>query len=157
MRAAIVPAELSHVAAIAGDARQADIDELWAYARATPTDCMTLGMRMSLRSWTALYGGVPVAMFGLTPVSMVRGMGTPWMVGTNGLKPVRAQAEILRLSPPYIAEMQRLLPFLFNVVDDRNVQAKRWLVWLGFDLGEITHQGPDAIAFRFFTKGQVSG
>lgn len=118
---------------------------------------MTLGLRTSVRAWTAMLGDTPVAMFGLTPVSLLRGMGTPWMVGTNQLERPRLQRDLLRLSRPCVAEMQTLTPFLFNVVDDCNGQAKRWLRWLGFDLGQITYQGPDAVAFRYFSKGQLHG
>lgn len=152
-----MPSALACSAAIAGDARPEDIDELWAYARATPADCMWLGLRDSIRAWTAVWGDVPVAMFGLAPVSLLRGIGTPWMVGSNALRRPSLQRDLLRLSRPCVDEMQTLTPFLFNVVHEANAPAKRWLRWLGFELGQVTHQGPDAAAFRYFSKGQFHG
>lgn len=150
MIAALVAAEPQHVAAIAARARQADIDELWAQARATPAHCMTVGLQLATLAYTALLDDVPVAMLGVTPAST--GEGTPWMVTTTDLDHLPAQKALLRLSPPVIAEFLTLYPLLFNEVDNRNVRAKRWLAWLGFTLGDPEPTGCDGELFCPFFR-----
>ena len=153
MRAQIVPATAEHIAAIAGDARQADIDELWAVGRTTPADALERGLRASSQAWTALLDGVPVAMFGAAPYSILGGMGTPWMVGSNGLRSWSGQRELLRVSWPAVEAMQAQFPkILFNVVDQRNTSAQRWLRWLGFQLLDPIPVGPDGAAFTPFWR-----
>lgn len=95
--------------------------------------------------------GVPVCMFGATPYSILGGIGTPWMVGSTGLDPLSVQKELLRLSRPALARMQMAFPsMLFNVVDQRNEAAQRWLHWLGFHFLAPVPVGPDSAPFLPF-------
>lgn len=146
----MVAAQPQHIAAIAARARQADIDELWAQARATPAQCLVLGLQAATLAYTALLDGRPVAMFGVTP--HMAGEGVPWMVATTDLDDVRVQKALLRISPPVIAQFNALFPLLFNTVDDRNVAAKRWLRWLGFTVSEPEPTGCDGELFCPFFR-----
>lgn len=150
MRAQVVPAELEHVEPIVANARPADVAELWAIARATPRQCLEHGLRASVPALTALIDDAPVAMWGVTPASILGGIGAPWMVGTTALDSFAAQKDLLRLSRPGVAQMRALFPVLINVVDERNAAAHRWLRWLGFTLGEPLPMGPDRLPFRAF-------
>jgi len=92
-----------------------------------------------------------VCMFGATPYSILGGIGTPWMVGSTGLNPLSVQKELLRLSRPALARMQQAFPsMLFNVVDQRNEAAQRWLHWLGFHFLAPVPVGPDSAPFLPF-------
>lgn len=153
MRADVVPALREHVALIADDAREADVLELWAQARCTPKQAMSHGLDVSMLAWTGLLDGEPACMFGVTPFSILRGMGTPWMVGSNKLNSLSAQKHLLRASREHVALMESRFPFLFNTVDDRNESAKRWLAWLGFRFGDPIPYGADGLPFRPFWKG----
>ena len=149
--ARIVPAEVGHIAAISADAREADERELWAQGRTTPAEAMHRGMQSSRQAFTGLLDGEPVCMFGATPYSILGGMGTPWMIGSNGLTPLRAQKALLQESRAALAVLQHQFPtMLFNTVDDRNTSAKRWLKWLGFTLLDPIPYGPDRLPFRPF-------
>ena len=150
MKVEIVAAEYWHVDAIAANARQADVEELWAQARATPAEAMRRGMKLTASARTGLVDDVPVCMFGVTPYSILRGQGVPWMVGSNALDRLSVQKALLVQSRIAIAEMWDSYTLLFNTVDDRNAAAKRWLAWLGFTLLEPITCGPDRIAFRPF-------
>lgn len=150
MNVEIVPATLAHAEAIAADARQADVDELWAQARATPLSALRVGLRSTSRARTGLVDGVPVCLFGVSPFSILSGQGTPWMVGSNGLKPLRVQKALLIHSRLEFAAMRANYSVLFNAVDDRNTSAKRWLTWLGFTLLGPMIYGPDRLPFRPF-------
>jgi len=46
--------------------------------------------------------------------------------------------------------MLAVYPRLVNHVDERNEASKRWLSWLGFELGEPEPHGPFGIPFRPF-------
>ena len=89
-------------------------------------------------------------MFGVTPYSILRGHGTPWMVGTRALDVLSVQKHLLELSALEFAVMREQYNFLFNMVDDRNEASKRWLQWLGFTLLEPIMYGPDRVSFRQF-------
>jgi hypothetical protein len=152
-RAWLVPAAAEHVAPIAAHARQADIDELWAQAHATPAECMTHGIEASVRAYTAMLDDVPVCMFGVVAAEAM-GEGAPWMVGTTALDSLRAQKDVLRISRAAIAEFQALFPNLYNLVDDRNAAAKRWLQWLGFTVLPAKPLGMDGEMFcPFYQQG----
>lgn len=150
MHVEVVAAAIEHIEPIVVNARLSDVDELWAIARATPRKCLELGLRLSVQAHTALVDGVPVGMWGVTPYSILGGIGTPWMVATNALEALSVQKQLLRLSRAGLVEMREQFPLLFNVVDDRNTGAHRWLSWLGFTLGEPTPMGPDRRPFRAF-------
>src|SRR5690606_25204529 len=121
----IVPAAPEHVDPIASDPREADVAELWAVGRVTPEQAMVNGLRGSARAWTGMVDGVPACMFGATPYSILGGMGTPWMIGSNALGAWSAQKALLREARPVVDQMQAMFPkLLFNVVDQRNVQAQ---------------------------------
>lgn len=140
---------LTDVAQIAQDARQADVDELWAYARVTPDKAMVVGLTHGTHTWTAAVDGVPVCMFGVVPVSLLGGVGAPWMVGTNEL--LKNQVPLIRNSRPYVKKMLTVYSTLFNVVDSRNTLAIRWLRWCGFKVdAEEKPMGPDGVLFRPF-------
>ncbi len=146
--AELVPAEAGHIEAIAANARPADVAELWACARTIPAEALERGLAGSAEAWTAMVHGVPVCMFGATPYSILGGIGTPWMVGSTGLNPLAVQKELLRLSRPALARMQQAFPsMLFNVADQRNDAALRWLSWLGFRFLAPVPVGPDSTPF----------
>lgn len=147
MDACIVPAEWWHVDTIAASARPADALELWAIARATPRDCMENGIAAA-PAFTGLLDGVPVCMFGVVPDEP--GAGVPWMVGSTRLCRLAAQKALLHRSREWIAQVRGQFAVLFNVVDDRNVAAKRWLRWLGFTVSRPAPMGQDGEAFCTF-------
>lgn len=150
MNATLVPAQPQHIAAIAARARPADIAELWAQARATPAQCMVLGLSQARVVHTALLDGVPVAMFGVTPDGP--GEGTPWMVATTALDALTTQRALLRLSRPMVDAWMADFRLLFNTVDDRNTSAKRWLRWLGFTVDAAEPLGCDGELFCPFYR-----
>jgi hypothetical protein len=138
------------VAAIAADARQADVDEFAALG-ATPTMAMEVGMKASDWSGTALFDGVPVCMFGVEPVSIITGLGTPWLVTTNRL--MQHERQFIRHCRPVVDAMQRSYPRLSNLVADDNTAAKRWLRWMGFEINKRPINVNGAL-FRQFRKGE---
>jgi len=152
-RAQIVTATRDHADIIAASPRPADVAELWASSRVSPAEAMQAAMEASRHAYTGVFDGVPVCMFGAAPYSILGGTGTPWMVGSTGLQPLAAQKALVKLSRPVVDFMQDEFPeMLFNLVDDRNTAAKRWLRWLGFTINEPITFGPDSLPFRPFYR-----
>lgn len=119
----------SDVPAVVARARAADVAEM-AACGTTVADAIESGMRRSDWTLTGLVDGVPVCIFGVAPVSVLGGVGAPWMLAAGGLE--QAQVPFLRASRPAVAEMRRTYPRLMNVVSAQNTLAIRWLRWLGF-------------------------
>lgn len=134
MRTAIVPAQAAHVAAIAAAVRAQDAAELAAGWNATPEQCMHYGLRFV--AFTGLVDDAPVCMFGVTPFSVLAREGVPWMVGTVALEQLSVEKALLRHARGEFAHLRAGYARLFNVVDDANAAGKRWLAWLGFQMGE---------------------
>ncbi len=134
---------------IANAAREADRVELWAASQSTPFDALAYGVEHSTSAWTGFIDDDPVCMFGVVPVSLLGGVGVPWMIGTDAV--VRHQFAFLRGSRPCVERMRSLYDSLVNYVDDRNLVAQRWLRWLGFEIGHAEPYGPYGVLFRRFT------
>jgi hypothetical protein len=130
------PAVLEDAAAIAADLREADRLELEASTPKKPEAAILEAIRLSVVCWTAECDGVPIAVFGVSPVSMIRGTGSPWLLGTTGCDAVTVP--FVRLARQYIPAMLSLFPELENMVDVRNVKSIRWLKRLGFGFGDAT-------------------
>jgi len=84
--------------------------------------------------WSAFIDGQLAAILGAAPLSVVSGLGSPWMLGTPVLD---ANSRILvRSTPGYIAQMLQAFPHLVNFVHAKNTTSVRWLRRLGFTVHE---------------------
>ena len=149
MKPEIVPAAAGHIPAIATRTRAADRAELWAAACHTPEQTMANSLKLSEMAWTGLIDGVPVCMFGVVEASILGNVGRPWMVGTDMLD--RYPFVFLRRCRGCVKEMLAKFSTLENYVDQRNVRAIQWLMWLGFKVsipGEP--MGPFGLPFARF-------
>lgn len=91
-----------------------------------------------------------LAMFGVTPVSWLSGIGCPWMLGTPLV--ARHARSLMRLAPRFLAQMGESFPRLENYVDSRNTCAVGWLRRMGFVLSDAAPLGPAGVPFHRFTK-----
>lgn len=143
-------ATAEHCQWVAAHARPEDVDELWAAGRTTPSQCLSLGLASGLLVHAGLVDGEPVCVFGVTPASLLSGVGCPWMVATPGVERVARRFAVL--SRPVVDRMNAIFPMLVNFVDNRNVKAMRWLAWLGFEFGDQVQHGPDGRPFSPFWR-----
>jgi hypothetical protein len=150
----IVTAHRDHIPLIAARVREADRQELWASGLHGASEVMHQGIDISEVAWTGLIDGVPVCMFGVAPVTVIGGLGRPWMVGTDMLD--KHQMVFLRRCREYVDFMLQMYPVLENYVDARNVQAVKWLMWLGFSFSEPELMGPFSLPFCRFEKRSVA-
>lgn len=144
----IVAGTWEHLGAVAHGMRKADRDEVWAASHSSPYEALAHAMDTSTQVWTGMIDDRPICMFGVAPVSLLGGIGIPWMLGTDDIE--RHQLIFLRRCRPVVAEMLTLYNHLVNLVDERNTTSQRWLKWLGFTLHDPQPHGPDAMPFRLF-------
>ena len=141
-------ASMADALIVAANMREADRREVWASSRSTPESAVLESLRVSTHAWIGYYDDRPVCVFGVAPLNMIAGIGSPWLLGTDEL--VKRPAAFLRRCRPYVGRMLAVYPKLVNHVDDRNEASKGWLRWLGFELGKPEPHGPFGIPFRPF-------
>jgi hypothetical protein len=130
--------------------RDADRREVMAASGRMPEVALLESVRVSTECWAGMIDDRPIAIFGVGPLNILNGIGSPWMLGSDEL--VSHSFYLLRMSRPYIERMHRMYPVLFNLVDDRNVVSQRWLRWLGFRLYDPIAYGPFGVKFRPFER-----
>lgn len=130
--------------------READRQEVWAAGKLTPEIALRRGLAASDRAFTGVIDGEIVAMFGVTPGSILGGVGVPWMLGTEAIE--RHAVAFIRQSRPALWMMHARYDYLINFVDDRNKAAIRWLQWLGFHVEQPVPMGPFRVPFRRFSR-----
>jgi hypothetical protein len=153
-------ANLTFRAAVPGDAdtllrelRDCDRREAEAAAGVDRVDFVlryTVGA--SLAAWCCEQDGQLVALFGVASLSVVGGVGVPWMMGTDRLD--RLPRAVMTQTRAYIPHMLVLFPHLTNFVDARNQRSIRLLKWLGFELHPAAPYGVQGLPFhRFEMRG----
>lgn len=149
-KAKIIKATERHVAAVAENMRDEDRMELMACGHKSPHKALTDSLQVSSLAWTAIVGDEPVAMFGVAPVSALGGIGSPWMLGTDGILDI-SLPQFVRECRSYLSTMLRLYPHLTNHVDCRNKVSLRWLKWLGFKFDTAINFGVNGERFYPFS------
>ena len=129
----ITPAHPSHIAPVAAHMREADRREVWASHRHTPQDALEASLAASDLAWTCFVDDAPAFMWGAARAgSLITRRGAPWLLGTDALYAVRR--DFVRLSPEYVAAMQKRFARLENFVHAGNRLSIHWLERLGFTL-----------------------
>jgi hypothetical protein len=98
--------------------------------------------------WSAFADGELACVLGVAPLSVVSGIGSPWMIGTPVLD--RHQRVLVRQTPEYISKMLKAFPHLVNYVYAQNTTSVRWLRRLGFTLHDAEPYGALGEPFHKF-------
>jgi hypothetical protein len=150
MKCSLRPANGKDIKLVAAAMRECDVAEIWAASHGHPRRALERGLASSVFSRTGLVGPVPVCIFGVSPGSLLTGVGVPWMLATPGL--VRAQRPFLRLSRPVVDAMNDIFPVLVNYVDARNTDSVRWLRSLDFVVEDPAPHGVEGLPFHRFSR-----
>jgi hypothetical protein len=126
----IIPAHSDHIDWIARNMRKADVEEAAAATDTGPCRALRESLVRSDLAWTGLVDDRPVCMYGVCPIDILGGKGSPWLLGTDEVE--RYAVTFLRANKRYVAQMLDLYPHLENYVDVRNELSIKWLRWLGF-------------------------
>lgn len=135
-------------ALIAACARAADVDEIKACCGLDIEEALQQCLELSLKAWVIESKGKPLAAVGDTLAAI--GVGVPWMVTTDHI--AADPRGFLRASRAIMLEMFQRHVTLINYVDARNVDAIRWLGWLGAAFDEPVPYGVAGLPFWKFTK-----
>lgn len=128
----IRPTEPGDAEILFDNLRASDLAECEAYGDEDVFECIRSSVARSVLCWTGLADGKLGAIIGVTPVSVLGGIGCPWMLGTPVLD---ANSRVLvRRTPRYIAAMLEAFPHLVNYVHAKNTTSVQWLRRLGFIL-----------------------
>jgi hypothetical protein len=144
----IRPTQPGDAAQLFAHLRASDLAECQAYGQPDIAAGIESSVRRSILCWTGLVDGELAAIIGVTPVNVLTGVGSPWMLGTPLLD--RHQRVLVRRTPEYIARMLNAFPHLVNFVHARNTTSVRWLRRLGFTLHEAVPYGPLGELFHPF-------
>lgn len=143
----VVTATPELLARVVKDVRQADVDELWATAHLTPAEVLELAARYN-DIFIAMADDEVLCAFGVVPLSILGGVGSPWMFGTTHL--AKHAKRFLRRCKPGLDAVLGRWPTLRGFVDVRNKASIRWLKWLGFKLSAPEPFGPFGLPFHHF-------
>ncbi|MGA2937286.1 MAG: hypothetical protein ABSF52_09340 [Syntrophobacteraceae bacterium] len=126
----VVPAHSDHLFWLANNMSQADREEVAAAVGMGPYRALKDSLERSAVAWTGLMNDEPVCMWGVTPLDILGGIGSPWLLGTDQVQ--KYGFTFLRECKRRLPAMLELFPVLANYVDARHGRAIRWLKWLGF-------------------------
>lgn len=112
--------------------RQADLDEIAAVSGRPPQQALEASVAMSTSSWAVEIDDELACLMGVTPVSILGGIGCPWLLGSDAV--ARHAGAFIKQTLIYIPLMLEAYPHLFNFVDARNTKAIRWLKRAGFNV-----------------------
>lgn len=130
------PADREEVHATVGHRRYADAMR------------MSAAMAASVRVAISAYGE-PLAVFGVSTVSLIYNTGCPWMLTVNATK--KHRRALMTLGQTYTAAMLEQYQTLENHVDARNTESVAWLQRLGFKASEPRPFGALSLPFRRFS------
>jgi hypothetical protein len=128
----IRPTEPEDVATLVANLRPSDLAECEAYGHGDVATGIESSVRRSMLCWSGLINGELAAIMGVTPINMLGGIGSPWMLGTPVLD--RHSRVLVHRTPEYICRMLTAFPHLVNFVHAKNATSVRWLRRLGFTL-----------------------
>lgn len=144
----VVPAHPDHICRIAGNMSPEDRAECEAGGMG-PYRALKSSFDGSVIAWTGMVDDNPVCMLGVSPLDILGGVGSPWLLGTPEVR--KYAVTFLRLSRQYVCKMLDIFPHLINFVDVRHTIAIRWLKWLGFGVdAEPVAYGPFGAPFYRF-------
>ena len=103
-------------------------------------------------SYTGLYHGVPMAMFGTYKQVLLSDNACIWMLGTRDID--NCSREMLTITRKYIDYELNNHKELFNYVDARYKKALKWLRVLGFSFSEPLKAGINGEIFYKISIGR---
>ena len=134
----VVPASPAHVGTLAARMREIDRRECAAMGH-SPKQALRLCLQFSTFVWTARLDGRPEAMFGADTVSVLDGIGSPWLLMTDTA--AQQKKALVRMGRSVTALLQAEFAVLRNNVHADNTLAIEWLRRLGYEIGPSFDMG----------------
>lgn len=144
----VIDARHEHILPVACNLREEDLNEITAGSGRHPITAITEAVALSSHSWTLMAGRHPIAMFGVVPLNVMSGIGSPWLLGTSQIE--KHKKGFCRLAIRFVKQISKSYPTLINYVDERNQTSKDWLEWLGFEILPPEPYGVSGLPFHRF-------
>ena len=144
------PQDIEHITA---NLRAADACELQAVygLEVDLLHCLTLSVAVSDDVYVAVNAaGEPVALTGVASVSLLGGLGCPWLLGTNAL--LRYPRDIVTHGRQLVRKWDSKYSHMFNYVDSRNTRSIAWLQRIGFVIPPAQPHGRQGLPFHRFER-----
>lgn len=102
---------------------------------------------MSAEAWAVTFDGEPAVLFGVIPISLLQGYGSPWVLTTPVIE--RHRKTFYRLSREVVTRLREHYPMLGSSIYHKFGKSLRWARKLGFEVkdphpcgvhGELFHQ-----------------
>ncbi len=142
--------EAWHVEDLAPRMRAADRLEIWASNHLLPHEGLLRSVERSQEKWAVERGGRCVCVFGVVPMVLLSGKGSPWLLGSDELHDIRIP--FLRHSRPIVDRLLQRYEVLTNWVHADNALSLAWLRWLKFEIGEARPYGVEGLPFHPVTR-----
>lgn len=133
---------------VADNMRLDDIIEVWLSHKSTPLEALEHSVKSSSYTSCVVIDDEPVAILGLSFLSLIPAVGSPWLLGTN--KALEHKRYFLKLGKPVVEEMLQMCPKLYNYVHSENKHSIRWLKWIGFKFSDPAPYGDAGAMFCKF-------
>jgi hypothetical protein len=111
-------------------------------------DAIANSVMVSSHVWVIATPSEPLGILGVAPVSMLEGLGCPWMLATE--QSASFPGSLMKVGRQYSRVMLEHYARLENRIDARNLRNIRWLERLGFTVHEPQPFGPYALPFHKF-------
>jgi hypothetical protein len=138
---------------IAAHLRREDVQELQA-ANGREVDllrCLHRAVNVSDEAYIAISAaGEPFALLGVSPLSLLGGVGCPWMVGTETM--AQYPREVVEEGRRLVGNWSQRYAELYNFVDARNRRSIAWLKRIGFSIPAAQPYGPEGLPFHRFER-----
>lgn len=132
------PATRADVVYLGPRLREADKQEIMAYAGTAPEPALAAGLQAGSETWTAIFtddkGPRPCGMFGVVPdldtIQCGVAVGFVWFLGTDDI--FKAPVAFHRASKEWLERLGEHYDILTNCVDCRNARHTKWIRRMGF-------------------------
>ena len=135
----IRPSQAEDASAFRDRLRAEDEREIHIFGHKDVESCLNFGHLQSVESYTILYKGVPAAMFGLCPRTLLGSDANVWFLGTPDMCHIKKT--FMKLSRLCIGEWLNKYPVLWNIVPVDYEKSLKWLKWLGADMRPLFING----------------
>lgn len=152
-RLELLPPSAQDIEHVAANLRAGDIQELQAVGgpEFDLMRCLVLSVAVSDDVYVLVTAaGEPVGLTGVAPVSLLGGLGCPWLLGTDALP--RYPRDIVTLGRGLVRKWESRYSHLFNYVDARNTRSIAWLQHIGFTVSPAQPHGPHGVPFHRFER-----
>jgi len=143
-------AETSDIDYLVPRLRDADLQEIQAASGMPPGEALAYGFVASDEVYVGVDGeDRPLCIGGIGSADHLSAI--VWMLASKELE--KHSLPFLRLSKPFIQDLNNRYPILTNHVDERNTLHIRWLRWLGFTfINRHPHWGTEKRPFLEFVR-----